>query len=96
MSDLTLHKIEEAIIRHRMDEAAMLSEMTAKVLRAINIIAGPGNGLGHAVEQRANDAMTLGQTIRRNAAEYLRPQVDVKQTVDPELAAKVKAAKAVA
>jgi hypothetical protein len=96
MSDLTLHKIEEAIIRHRMDEAAMLAEMTAKVLRAINSIAGPGNGLGHAVDQRANDAMTLGQTIRRNAAEYLRPDVDVKQVVDRAHAAKVKAAREVA
>ena len=93
MSDMTLKKIEDTITRNRMDEAAMLAEMSAKVLRSINSTAGPGNGLGHAVDQRANDAVTLSQTIRRNVIEYLRPDVDVKQKIDPELAAKVKAAK---
>jgi hypothetical protein len=91
--DVTLHRIEEALIRHRLEEAAMLTDMAAKVLNAITTLAGPKNGLASAVEQRQSDAMTLAQTIRRNARDYLKPSVEIAERVDPEHAAKVVAAK---
>lgn len=37
--------------------------------------------------------MTLAQTIRRNARDYLKPSVEIAERVDPEHAAKVVAAK---
>lgn len=37
--DVTLHRIEEALIRHRLEEAAMLTDMAAKVLNAITTLA---------------------------------------------------------
>lgn len=93
MSDTTLRKMGDTVARHRMEEAAELFDMGARLLKDVRTLVAPTNGLDSAIEQRYAEAMTLADTTRRNLKEYLRPKIDAVQTVDADHAKAVVAAK---
>lgn len=59
--------IQRTIIRHRFEEAAMLAELTARVLDDVAAIAGAENGTATTAETRSREAAQLAQTISNSA-----------------------------
>lgn len=71
--------IQRAIVRHRLEEAAMLAELLARVLADVTAIAGAENGVATATRARLTDANTLASMLDEHRRDFVRPQgVDVQ------------------
>ena len=59
--------IQKAMIRHRLEEAAMLAAFQVRVLSDVQAVAGAENAIGTAARARIQDATTQAETLEKLA-----------------------------